>query len=92
MTVHSAGICNASQRASSILNGSHTFKVASQDKSLVLEHTKISKFTEDLTIPPTNFAIYRTLSQPTGFPISSASNEPACNAGNPCSIPGLGSE
>ena len=51
---------------------------------------KISKFTEDLTIPPTNFAIYRTLSQPTGFPISSASKESACNAGNPCSIPGSG--
>lgn len=44
MTVYSAGICNASQRVSSILNGSHTFKVASQDMSLVLEHTKISSF------------------------------------------------
>ena len=51
---------------------------------------KISKFTEDLTIPPTNYAIYRTLSQPTSFTVNSAGKESACNAGDPCSIPGSG--
>ena len=49
---------------------------------------KISKFTEDLTIPPTNFLIYRTLSQPTGFPVSSAGKEAACNAEDHGLIPG----